>query len=251
MVYKQKLDKLKELFKDCKCIESEFKCPKCKNNITFIKNIIVSIISFICICLISRNNIIKGLTTFYFFFVIFAYFIHYFTHNHKSITTILHHYHHFTDNWFSHFIQISAELTIIIYFFPIYYFTDTKYFDIWVVIYYLLLYSSIHNINYGYLRVNNFHELHHKNPLTNHGPDFCDIFFGTKNELFPDTEDVSHYIPNLIIGAVIILILQFICLNKTYEEYLKKTFIYFEFSFTLICVISSIYIYHYYPDVLK
>jgi hypothetical protein len=214
------------LLKKCKQLKKQFKEPKkYQKKITFLINCIVFIITFICICIVSRNNIIKGLSTFYFFVFIFAYFIHYFAHKYKCFFSLSHHYHHQYDNLFSHVIQISGELTNIIYLYPIYYFTDTKYFDIWAIIYYLIIYSSIHNINYGYFHVNNFHKLHHENQLTNYGPDFCDIFFGTKNKLEPDTENISHYIPNVIISLFIVLVLQFICLNKKYEEYLKTTFI--------------------------
>jgi hypothetical protein len=87
--------------------------------------------------------------------------------------------------------------------------------------------------------------------MTNMGPEFCDAFYGTKHEKHPDTEHTLHHIPNAIINAIIVLGLQYICLNKTYEELFKKVFICFEFSFTFICVLSSVYIYYYFPDVLK
>lgn len=237
-------------FNECEC--KEFKeCKECKNVITRLTNRIVFIITFICICIISRNNRIKGFITFYFFLFIFAYFIHYFAHKYKCLFSISHHYHHYIDNTFSHFFQLSGELTNIMYLYPIYYFTNTTYFDAWALFYYLVIYSSIHNINYGYFHVNNFHELHHENPLTNLGPDLCDIFFGTKNKFDPDAENISHYIPNIIICAIVVLFLQFICLNKTYEKYLKNAFIYGELFLSLICFILSVYIYYHYPEVLK
>jgi len=244
--------KFKELFQECTYKEPKFKeCKDCKNTITFFKNCIVVSVFFICTCIISRNNLIKGSFTFNFLFVFFAYFIHYITHKYKNFPTILHHYHHSTNNYFSHFVQISAELTVIIWFYPIYYFTGTRFFDIWQVIYYLLMYSSVHNINYGYFHVNNFHELHHDDPMTNMGPDFCDTLYGTKHERHPQIENALHHIPNAIICTTIVLFLQFICLNKRCEEFLKKAFIYFEFSVTFICVLSAAYIYYYIPDVLK
>lgn len=242
----------KELFQECTYKESEFKeCKECQNKIAFFKNCVVVSVFYICTCIISRKNLIKGSFTFNFLFLFFAYFIHYITHKYKCFPTILHHYHHHSNCFFSHFVQISAELTIIIWFYPIYYFSGTTFFDIWQVVYYLLMYSSIHNINYGYLHVNNFHELHHDDPMTNMGPEFCDAFYGTKHEKHPDTEHALHHIPNAIINAIIVLGLQYICLNKTYEEFLKNAFICFEFSFTFICILSSIYIYYCFPDVLK
>ena len=160
-------------------------------------------------------------------------------------------YHHHYNTFFANFIEVSHELCSFLILYPVYHFTGTKYFDTWAVIFYFIMYTSIHNINYGYLKVNNFHKLHHENPLTNYGPDLCDIFFKTKNEKEPDMEDITHYIPNVVISAIIVVVLQIICLNKTYHEFLKKVFIWFEVSLVMICFFSGIYIYYYHPNVCE
>ena len=230
--------------------EKSFKeCKGCQQILTFIKNTIAATVYFVCICIISRNNIVKGLTTFYFFVCIFGYAAHYFIHKYKCFYTICHHYHHYYTTFFACFIEVAHELCSFLILYPVYHFTGTKYFDIWAIVYYFLMYTTIHNINYGYLRVNNFHRLHHENPLTNYGPDYCDIFFNTKNQKEPEMEDTLHYIPNAVISAVIVLGLQYICLNKSYEDFFKKVFIWFEVSLLVICILSGIYIYIYHPDI--
>jgi hypothetical protein len=241
------------LLKKCKQLKKQFKEPKeYQKKITLLKNLIVSIIYFICYCIVSRDNLIKGLIIFYLNYLFIAYINHYVFHKYKCIFTIIHHYHHSFYNFFSIFLQIALECVVYIGgYIPAYYFTDTKYFDVWAVIHNLLVYTTVHNINYGYFHVNNFHKLHHENQLTNYGPDFCDILFGTKNQSAPEIENITYYIPNTIIVTIIILFLQYICLNKKYEEFLKNTLINIEILLILICVISSIYLYYYYPDVLK
>jgi hypothetical protein len=227
---------------------SEVTNKKTLNNITIynaiVKNYVVWTVIFVCILIISRENCLIGLLTFCTLFVS-VYFVHMFSHDRLNIFNVLHHYHHYNNNFFSHFIQISVELNVPIIFFPVYYFYNTVFFDVWIIMFTSILYSTIHNINYGYLRVNKVHSLHHENIFTNIGPDICDVLFGTKSEENTEVEDISHYIPNAIIITIIILFLQFICLNKTYQNILINASIIFILLLTIINTISSGYIYWY------
>lgn len=49
-----------------------------------------------------------------------------------------------------------------------------------LLLYFSLLYTSIHMINYSLLKSNETHIDHHQNPKVNYGPDFHDYLFNTK-----------------------------------------------------------------------
>ena len=85
-----------------------------------------------------------------------------------------------------------------------YYYYDTIFLDEWTLMFSTIFYSTIHNINYGYFRVNDVHSLHHKFPFTNVGPDLCDIMLNTKNKLNTTVENTNHYIPNIIIITILL-----------------------------------------------
>ena len=104
-----------------------------------------------------------------------SYIIHYASHNFRNIFTITHHYHHETkNNFLGDILQINLEFLASVmsaYIFKL---------DIIEVLHFFLIYTTIHNINYGYYHVNTTHEEHHKDILKNIGPDICDILFNTK-----------------------------------------------------------------------
>ena len=110
---------------------------------------------------------------------------------------------------------------------------------------FVLFYTSVHNINYGYFRINNVHSLHHKTYFTNLGPDICDIMFGTKNNLNETVENTNHYIPNIIIITLIVLCLQYFCLNETFNNIFNKFIVIFLLSCTILYITSSIYIFYF------
>ena len=146
------------------------------------------------IMIVSYPYISGGFITF-FVLLLFAYFVHKMSHDYRNVFTILHHYHHENNNFFSHFSQILLELSLGMLVIPFYYYLGNKYVDIWTGLFFILFYSTIHNINYGQLRVNDVHFLHHKDIYTNIGPDVCDIAFGTKSSKNKEVENTKHYIP--------------------------------------------------------
>jgi len=197
---------------------------------------------FIAIYLISPHQYVKALITFFFIFFL-VYYSH--TNSHKSVNilTILHKYHHDHSNFFSHFIQYIIELGYPAIFLPIYYLFGTPILDEWIIMFSALFYSTIHNINYGYLRVNNVHFLHHTHPTTNIGPDLCDIIFGTKNPLNETVENTNHYIPNVIVITICILFLKKLCLtNEWFKNIFSKIVIYFLISSFLFYIGASVYV---------
>jgi hypothetical protein len=119
--------------------------------------------------------------------------------------------------------------------------------NVWVLVFFTLFYSSVHNINYAVFRVNNVHSLHHRDIYTNIGPDVCDVMFGSKNPENDSCEITNHYIPNIIIITFILLFLQYICKKN---DYIKNIFIYSSISFLIISyiflILSSIYLHFVY-----
>ena len=191
----------------------------------FVKSIIKNYKSWICmlvaIYFVSKPNLIEGYFTFG-VMLLFSYYIHKETHAVRNFLTIAHHYHHEHNNFISNFVQILLEfqagcgLNMLLY-----YLFDGKFFNTWAMMLSYLFYSSVHNINYSIYHVNHVHELHHRHQDTNMGPDICDIIFGTKNENMPANEyieNTDHYIFNIIIGAIIVLIIQNLYSNDNYME---------------------------------
>ena len=117
------------------------------------------------------------------------------------------------------------------------------------VLLFAIFYSSVHNVNYGIFRVNDVHYLHHKHMLTNIGPDICDIIFKSKNSSNKQVENTNHYIPNIIIGTIIVLILKYFYYKddfyKSWILFLMYCFLGFSSSFA---VLSSIYLYFFYKS---
>jgi hypothetical protein len=154
----------------------------------------------------------------------------------------LHHYHHENNNWFAYLSQILLEINFAVIFVILYKLFNTCILDEWVILYFVLFYSSIHNINYSIFHVNKIHSLHHKKIMTNIGPDICDIIFNTKNKKNKKVENTNHYIPNIMIITCIICALQYLFINKNIQNTCIKILNKF-FLFTTIFLIScSLYL---------
>ena len=166
----------------------------------------------LAIFLISKNtSFSRGLATLV-VMLFLVYWIHWESHVERNWFTISHHYHHEENNWFSHGIQILLEFQFGLALPVLNEFLFDNILDKWVIIFLYIFYSSVHNINYSMFHINKTHELHHENIFTNIGPDVCDILFETKNDSIINEdgyiEDTSHYIPNIMIGMFVVLILR-------------------------------------------
>ena len=202
---------------------------------------------FISIIAISYPHIKGGFLTFI-IFLLFAYFVHRGSHDYRNVFTILHHYHHENNNFFSHLSQILLELSLGMLLLPIYYYLGNDYIDIWTGIFFILFYSTIHNYNYGQLRVNDVHYIHHQNIYTNIGPDICDIAFGTKSKINKEVENTNHYIPNVVVISILVLILKYLCKNNTIKNLLLNILFILMSISTIIILFSSIYLYFTYDN---
>ena len=132
-----------------------------------------------------------------------AYFVHRFSHEEVNFFTVLHHYHHEHNNWFAYFSQMMMELLFGLVVIPGNYAGYAMH--PWATMLFVLIYSSVHNVNYGLLKVNQVHARHHENVHENIGPDVCDILFGTKHG---EAEDTTHYVPNIILAACATLLVK-------------------------------------------
>jgi hypothetical protein len=224
-------------------MEKDIIMEKDINVMTSIKtNYLSWIVIFICVIIVSQPSILAGFITF-FTLMLFAYFVHRFSHHSKNVFTILHHYHHENNNFFSHFSQILLELSLGLTVLPYYYFLGSDYVDIWTTILFTLFYSTIHNYNYGQLRVNDVHFLHHTDIYTNIGPDICDIAFNTKNSKNTEVENTNHYIPNLILITAFVLLLKYLTTNSKIKDVLINLLSVFMVFSVLFVSTSSICLY--------
>jgi hypothetical protein len=118
----------------------------------------------------------------------------------------VHLYHHGNNDFFSHFIQILLEFSSLLAIIPISYILNINILNPWIVIFFYIFYTTVHNVNYSILHVNTIHEKHHKEFKTNLGPDICDIIFNTKYNI-DEVENTDHYIVNIIVSYIIVIYL--------------------------------------------
>ena len=219
------------------------------NNISVLESVKTNYLSWIFIILsviiISYPSIKSGFITF-FIFLLLSYYLHVVSHNNKNIFTIIHHYHHDNNNFFSHFSQILFELSLLGILIPLHIidtYIGNNYIDIWSGGLYALFYSTVHNYNYGQLRVNDVHYLHHKNIFMNYGPDICDITFNTKHPDNKEVENTNHYIPNIILSSIFVLFLKYLCNYENIKTNLLNIYFIIMILIILFLAISSIYLY--------
>lgn len=218
----------------------------------FVKSITINYKSWVCmlvaIYIVSNPNLIEGYFTFG-IMLLFSYYVHKETHAVRNFLTIAHHYHHEHNNFISHLVQILLEFQAgcgLNMFF--YYLFNGRFFNTWAMMLSYLFYTSVHNINYSVYHVNHIHELHHKYQDTNIGPDICDIIGGTKNENMPANEyieNTDHYIFNIIVGTIIVLIIQNLYSNDSYKEIMHSIANYSLSNAAILIFIITTYIYIY------
>jgi len=198
----------------------------------------------ISITILSYPDLKLGFITF-FIMLFLSYFLHKESHRYKNIITIAHHYHHNNNNFLSHFIQILVEISIGSIFALLYNIFKTSFLNPWIIIFYIIFYSTVHNINYSIFHVNRVHELHHKHIHTNLGPDICDIIGRTKNALESYVENTNHYIPNIVVAFIIVTIIKYFWKNDTNKKYITCFMNYVLLFFYLIILFTSIYLWYY------
>jgi hypothetical protein len=211
-------------------------------------NYISWIIIIICVFMVSYPNFGWGAITF--IIMILMYYVgHVLSHSNKNLFTAVHNYHHDHDNFFSHFSQIILECGVPVVLIPYYYLYGNTFLNVWTVVLFVFYYTTIHNYNYGYKKVNDVHYKHHLNVFTNLGPDICDVTFGTKNNQDVQVENTNHYIPNIIIGTTLVLIIKYGCaLDQNFKYLCINGGIYTQIMLFIFLSITSIWLYFFHDD---
>lgn len=200
----------------------------------------------ISVVIISYPNVIIGYFTFA-LMLFLSYYLHLCSHKVHNIFTAIHKYHHSHNNYLSYISQMLLELSFPTILMPLYFIFDTVYLNGWIILLFTLFYSSVHNINYGIFHVNDVHNLHHRFVYTNLGPDICDVIFNTKNTKNTGVENTDHYIPNIIIGTILVLGIKYLY-NK--NEFNKSWLTFLMYLFLFLCLmfnsLFSLYLYFIY-----
>lgn len=152
------------------------------------------------VVVVAWDNVLQGVYTFI-GLVSGAYFVHRFSHVELNFFTVMHHYHHENNDWLAYLSQILMELLFGVFVVPMSYAGFTAH--PWATLLFVLVYSSVHNVNYGIFKVNQVHARHHENVHENIGPDVCDILFQSKHG---EVEDTTHYVPNIVAATVIVVL---------------------------------------------
>ena len=209
------------------------------------KNLKTWVFFALAVWIVAQENVLRGFITFG-VMLFLVYWVHSESHSVRNFFTISHHYHHENNNWLSHGIQILMELQFGMVFPLVNELLLNDIFDKWIIIMLYIFYTSVHNINYSILHINRTHELHHAHIFTNLGPDICDIIFQSKDQSNVGDdgyiEDTSHYIPNIIVGTICVMILKHIYSNPIYKVVLDMLSYFVLAVITLIILCTNTYL---------
>lgn len=204
---------------------------------------------FVVLIILSKKNYITCFITF-FILMLLSYFTHYFYHCEIFYPmNVIHIYHHENNNFFSHFIQLILEFGTSCFILCIHYLFGIPIFlNEWIIIFFYIFYTTIHNVNYGFFHINNIHELHHKMLNKNFGPDICDIIFHTKHDIQNDIENIDHYIINIVVVFIFIYYLKILCEKEENKKIFRKIFIGTYLFFSILLLITTIYFFQCNPN---
>jgi hypothetical protein len=113
----------------------------------------------------------------------------------------------------------------------------------YIFIFGILVYISVHFINYGLYKINNVHQLHHEYINVNYGFDILDNIFNTKYCKENTFENLNHYIPNMLVAFIITIIIKQIYTNlsnnckSSVKEYLLMLYLLIGFVMMIISFI--------------
>lgn len=175
--------------------------------------------------LVCDYKILSGIFN-YILGILYIYFGHRYYHSPYSTTYYyIHTYHHdHTDNnsvLFEIIMEFTGTMMPIIVLYCLFNFQKIiEGFNPYVYLFFALFYSTVHIINYTYLRINDMHMKHHTNISGNYFPDICDLIFDTKHEP-DDVENTDHWLPNIIAVTLIVLLTKTFFRNSSNQKLLK------------------------------
>lgn len=201
-------------------------------------------------CIICDYQLINGIICF-----LYSYFACYLGHRlmhtdifYCNMYSLAHcHHHRNSDDIFGHVSNCLTEFLtlanniVLKYIWEGFQLSSLFFIDKWMILFLYFIYTTVHNINYGMFKVNNYHFHHHVNPETNIGPDFYDLLFGTKNIDTPNNENIDHYIPNILFGFAAVMLLK-TCYSKYpgLQIYMQHGFFFLWMMLTLVVFLSSV-----------
>lgn len=213
--------------KEKRAKKAKRKTPKYNYNIiNFFKFLCINYKSFI-IALVFSGYLSYPNIYFGFISLFYANYISYASHllshvKEISILSKLHLYHHNSKSLFGYFNQFIFEIvTNLLLPIILKHILQLTFINEYVVLFMNLIYTSVHLVNYSYFHVNDVHERHHLQDIvsktktrnykiTNFGPDYMDVLFGTKYK--PDTqiEHYDHAIINILLSCCLVIFLKYI-----------------------------------------
>lgn len=144
----------------------------------------------------------------------YSYFIHMLFHlfpNFINVHMIFHHTNNNNNNnVVKKYIYLLIETFVNIGFFIIFYFLQkllhVEYVPTILIVFYGIIYISVHIINYSIFHTSEKHIKHHKTTSItllsqNYGPDLIDHIFGTNSD--QEFENYNHILPNILISFII------------------------------------------------
>ena len=168
---------------------------------------------------------------------------------HSPFSTVyyyIHTYHHDHHDVNGTLFEIIMEFTgtmmpIVIYYCVLNYKKFNDYFNPYVYLFFALFYSTVHIINYTYLKCNNMHMQHHKNIDGNYFPDICDLIFDTKHDP-SDVENTDHWLLNILFVTLFVEFLKGIY-RKNEKIYNLKllSFIFYGLLYNFVILFSVYY----------
>lgn len=197
---------------------------------SIILNYKVWFLFFVCSTILCDGSIFLGIVTFLYTYLV-CYIGHYLMHVdfcYCHVYSLCHCNHHVNSEWAGFIVNCMTEyITLtnnIVFKFILNQFEIVNLFFInpWIIFFLYLIYTTVHNINYSMFKVNQYHVIHHADPITNIGPDFYDLLFETKNVKTEDNEQIDHFIPNVIFAFILVLLVK--KLYKNYPETMNILF---------------------------
>lgn len=181
--------------------------------------------------------------------LIYVYLGHLFYHNPYSLFFyFIHVYHHDHDDYSSIYQEVIMEflgiMMAVVFVWVLNNVDHINYlYDPFLFFYLFLFYSTVHIINYTFLRINYYHNKHHKDVNTNIFPDICDIIFNTKYNCgdLSYIENTDHWLPNIFFSGFCVYYFRnyYNSLNELGKFDFKKHFmLFYLFLFTIMICFS-------------
>lgn len=174
----------------------------------FENHFMVMLIVYVFSLLLMRNTTISPVVTIVsiFFLFFYSYFIHMIIHKipkEYNPHILFHHGDNKNDYWFNWIIETIINVMFFLTLYLINVFLNLRIPNI-LILYYGMIYVSVHVINYSIFHFGDNHANHHSDPIQkcNFGPDTFDHFFNTNCN--SNYENFIHMLTNILCAFLII-----------------------------------------------